>query len=126
MTDAEFEALVSRGLDDLHPDILARMKNVAIIVRDRPTPEQLLQHNMPNGEGLFGLYEGVPLTERGSDAPILPDTITIFKEPILAEYETEADITACVSNTVWHEVAHHFGYDEEWIEREEIRRGKTA
>jgi predicted Zn-dependent protease with MMP-like domain len=126
MTDAEFEALVAKGLDDLHPDILARMKNVAIIVRDRPTPEQLASHDMHDSWGLFGLYEGVPLTERGSDVPILPDTITIFKEAILAEYDTAADITACVSNTVWHEVAHHFGYDDEWIEREEIRRGKTA
>lgn len=126
MTDAEFEALVAKGVDDLHPDILARMKNVAIIVRDRPTREQLAHHDEPKGDALFGLYEGVPLTERGTDTPILPDTITIFKEPILARYETEAEITACVSNTVWHEVAHHFGYDEEWIEREELRRGKTT
>jgi predicted Zn-dependent protease with MMP-like domain len=126
MTDAEFEALVAQGIEDLRPEIRERIKNVAIIVRDRPTPEQLAHHDIPGDDTMFGLYEGTPLTERGVDDPILPDTITIFKEPILAHYETAADIAACVSNTVWHEIAHHFGYDEEWVEAEELRRGKTA
>lgn len=124
MTDSEFEVLVQRGLDDLRPDIKALMKNVAVIVRDVPTREQLLNDGTPEGETMFGLYEGVPLTARGTDVPLLPDCITIFKAAILAHYSDPADIAACVSNTVWHEVAHHFGYEEEWIAREEERRGK--
>ncbi len=125
MTDTEFEALVARGIDDLRPEVRAHMKNIAIIIADHPTPDQLRDQGVPEGDTLFGLYEGIPLTERGIDEPILPDTITIFKEPILAEYSDPADIAACVSNTVWHEVAHYFGYDEEWVAAEEERRGKV-
>jgi predicted Zn-dependent protease with MMP-like domain len=126
MIDSEFETLVAQGIENLRPEIRERIKNVAIIVRDRPTREQLEQSNVPSDETLFGLYEGVPLTERGVDGPILPDTITIFKEPICAEYSDPVDIAACVSNTVWHELAHYFGYDEEWIAAEEARRGKVV
>ena len=74
---------------------------------------------------MFGLYEGVPLIERGlADELLLPDKITIFKLPILAAYTDPEDIATCVSNTVWHEVAHHFGMDEEQVQEEEIKRGK--
>ena len=66
----------------------------------------------------------VPQTERGVDYQALPDKITIFKKPILEAYSDPKDIKECVENTVWHEVAHHFGYGEEWIAREEKVRGK--
>jgi predicted Zn-dependent protease with MMP-like domain len=55
----------------------------------------------------------------------MPDKISIFKEPILAAYSRKKDVAACIENTVWHEVAHHFGMSEEEVEAEEIRRGKT-
>jgi predicted Zn-dependent protease with MMP-like domain len=68
----------------------------------------------------------VPQTERGlDDGPLLPDKITIFKLPILATYGRPEDIAKCVENTLWHEVAHHFGMEEEEVEREEVKRGKT-
>ena len=125
MTDAEFEKLVEEGIDALPERIHKLMHNVAIVIGDDPTPEQREAEGLAEGEALFGYYEGIPLTERGSDYGfVLPDKITIFKNPILATYDKPEDIRACVANTVWHEVAHHFGYDDPWIYNEEERRGK--
>ena len=125
MTDDEFELLIERGIRDIQPELRALMNNVAIVIADEPTEEQLAEHKDDGESTLFGLYEGVPLTERGIEGVLFPDKITIFKTAILAENQTEEDIAECVSNTVWHEVAHHFGYDEEWIAAEEEHRGKT-
>ena len=127
MTDDEFELLIERGIKDIQPELRALMNNVAIVIADVPTEEQSATHKEEGGENaLLGLYEGTPLPDRGVEGVLFPDKITIFKNTILAKYKTEEDIAECVSNTVWHEVAHHFGYDEEWIEAEETRRGKTC
>jgi predicted Zn-dependent protease with MMP-like domain len=126
MSDEEFMELVDAGIDALGEDIRARMDNVAIVIADAPTEEQRKENNLSEDEILFGLYEGIPQTERGlSDDIVLPDKITIFKEAILAVYSDPADIAVCVANTIWHEVAHHFGMDEDEVRAEEIKRGKT-
>lgn len=125
MSDEEFEKLVSEGIDALPEKILKRMHNVAIVIEDEPTAEDLAAEGMGPDETMFGLYQGVPLTERGSDYGALPDKITIFKKPILAAYSDPKEIKACIENTVWHEVAHHFGFDDPWIYNEEQKRGKT-
>lgn len=125
MTDGEFKKLVAAGIDDLRDDIRARMKNVAIVIADEPTKAQREENGLGEDETLFGLYEGVPQIERGiDDFLLLPDKITIFKLPILAAYSDPKDIADCVANTVWHEVAHHFGMDEYEVHREEEKRGK--
>lgn len=126
MTDEEFLQLVDAGVNALRPEIQERLQNVAIVIADHPTPEQRAESGLGPDDTLFGLYEGVPLSERGVDEGFrMPDLITIFKEPILAAYSDPADIAQCVENTVWHELAHHFGWDEEWVAAEEERRGKT-
>lgn len=126
MNDDVFLTLVDRGVEALGPTVLARLQNVAIVVEDEPSEEQREELGLRAGEVLFGLYEGVPVSERGlEDAVRLPDKITIFQQAILATYSDPADIVACVENTVWHEVAHHFGWDEEWVAREEERRGRV-
>jgi predicted Zn-dependent protease with MMP-like domain len=124
MTDEEFEQLVSLGIDALPSHVQAKMNNVAIVIADTPTPAQREQQAQSGGDTLFGLYEGVPQTERGAGYFALPDKISIFKNPILETYNDPEEIKACVINTVWHEVAHHFGMDEEEVESEEIKRGK--
>jgi predicted Zn-dependent protease with MMP-like domain len=125
MTDEEFLKLVDRGIDALRPDIKERMGNVAIVIADEPSAQQREDNGLAPDDVLFGLYEGVPQTERGvEDFLLLPDKITIFKNAILAAYDDPQDIATCVENTVWHEVAHHFGMDEEEVEEEEIKRGK--
>lgn len=126
-SDDFFMELVDRGVAALGPAVLEKLKNVAIVIDDEPSDEQRRSLNLAPGETIFGLYEGVPQTERSIEAGYeLPDKITIFKEPIITTYATEADIAACVANTVWHEVAHHFGMDEELVEYEERRRNKTT
>ena len=106
MSRAEFEDAVTDGLD-LVPDELARqMSNVVVLVEDDGPEED---------PDLLGLYEGTPLTERDGwwDAGSLPDRITIFRHPILAICETRADVVEEVAITVVHEIAHHFGIDDD-------------
>ncbi len=125
MTDERFAVLLEESISELPEWVQAKMVNVAIVIRQRPSKAQRQEHGLQTDETLFGLYEGVPLPERGIEAPLLPDVITIFQEPIVEMYDAEEDIKACISNTLWHELAHYFGYDEPWVEREEQRRGKT-
>ncbi|WP_376768605.1 metallopeptidase family protein [Pseudonocardia pini] len=101
-----FEELVSDALDEVPPRLTAAMDNVVVLVEDRH----------PEDPELLGLYEGVALTERTSDyGGVLPDRITIFREAILAICETEEDVVHEVAVTVVHEIAHHFGIDEETL-----------
>lgn len=126
MTDKEFEQLVAEGIDALPAQVREKMRNVAVVLADEPTPEQREEQELGEHDTLFGLYEGIPQTERDTHYfGVLPDKITIFKLPILDAYTDPDDIRACVANTVWHEVAHHFGYGDEWIEDQEEKRGKT-
>jgi predicted Zn-dependent protease with MMP-like domain len=103
----EFEVLVGEGLDQI-PDELARlMDNVVVLVED----------HSPEGRNLLGLYYGVPLTQRGQTyAGMLPDTITIYRFPILMQCSTPAEVVDQVRITVVHEVAHHFGIDDDRLD----------
>ena len=106
MIDVEpgrFEDMVVTALDGLPEDLGRLMRNVAVIVEHDPGPP-----------GLLGLYEGIPLTERTSDyAGVLPDRITIFRNPTLRMCTTENEVVEEVHVTVVHEVAHHFGIDDD-------------
>jgi len=73
---------------------------------------------------IFGLYEGVPQTKRWHYGQVLPDKITIFKKPIERIARSENEIKEIVKNTVWHEIAHHFGLDEKRVKEAESRRKK--
>jgi predicted Zn-dependent protease with MMP-like domain len=122
MTDKRFAQLVSLGIEAIPERFLAKLANVAVVVMDTPTQEQLLQNHVPDGETLLGLYEGIPLTERGENygGLVLPDKITIFKLPIIeAAGDDEREVCRMVKETVWHEIAHYFGYDDGAIEERE-------
>src|SRR5271157_1894417 len=110
MTPAEFETLVARALDGL-PDTFARkLDNVAVVVRTWPTPDELQSGGAGPGMTLFGLYRGVPQTQRGNYTAQLPDKITIFAGPMLAAYGNNPDaLRRQVRETVLHEIGHHFG-----------------
>ncbi len=106
VSSEEFDDLVSAALDDIPPELARAMDNVAVFVEDEP-PE----------DGLLGLYEGVPLTERASSyAGVLPDRITIYRRPIRAISTDAADIVQQVRITVVHELAHHFGIDDDRLD----------
>jgi len=109
-----FEALVTDALDSIPPELAVSMENVAVVVEDWPTPEQLGPH-LHGGHGtLLGLYQGVPLTRRGpmSYAGAMPDRITIFRGPLCARARDSTELAAQVRVTVLHEVGHYFGMDD--------------
>jgi predicted Zn-dependent protease with MMP-like domain len=111
---ASFEALVAEALDGLPPDIQEKLENVEVVVEWRPSPGQLRRLGLRPGHSLFGLYEGIPLTRRTSGYNmVLPDKITIFRQPIEAHYRSEHQIMQAVQRTVLHELAHHFGISDE-------------
>jgi predicted Zn-dependent protease with MMP-like domain len=111
-----FENLVSDALDTLPDEILGWLDNVAIVVSERPTPEQLASAGMGPGGLLFGLYVGVPKTVRGfTYGETVPDKILVFREPIERVCLTPAAIRDQVRKTVLHEIGHHFGMDEDQL-----------
>lgn len=114
---ARFRRLVAAALDSLPPQFAERLDNVEILVRMRPTPAELESVDTEAGGTLFGLYQGVPLTRRGHlYGSTLPDRILIYQEPIEAICESEEEVIAQVRTTVLHEIAHHFGIDDERLE----------
>lgn len=106
MTNGEFEKLAESALRDLPPFFRDKMSNVVMIVRAAPAPAQTRRF----GRGLMGLYEGVPLLDRGHDySGAMPDKITLFRKNIEAVCRTEEEMAYEVRHVVMHEIAHHFG-----------------
>jgi predicted Zn-dependent protease with MMP-like domain len=106
----EFEQIVTSAMDSMPKRYIDALQNVAFVIEDEPTPEQRLRLHLVNGQTLYGLYEGIPLTARGAGYTlVLPDKITIFQGPIQAGANTLNELKEQVKNTVWHEIAHHFG-----------------
>ena len=102
---AQFEDLVAEALDEIPTELARLVENVVFVVEDDSAEEP---------GSLLGLYEGIPLTERGSwYAGALPDRITVYRLPILAICDTIEDVVDEVHVTVVHEIAHHFGIDDD-------------
>ncbi len=107
-----------RVLDSLPAQFRRRLHNVVVAVEKKPKPSQLRAMGLdPREDTLYGLYEGIPLSERSTfDPPPLPDKITIFAEPILRDFPDPAELREQVRITVLHEIAHFFGMAEGDIE----------
>jgi predicted Zn-dependent protease with MMP-like domain len=121
----EFEKIVAEGIHAIPEKFLRKLDNVAIVMEDEPTPAQKKKLNIHPSWTLYGLYEGVPQVSRGANyTAVLPDKITIFQKPIEAAARNEKDIKEIVKNTVWHEIAHHFGMSEDRVRQAEARRRK--
>lgn len=112
----DFYELVERSLEGLPAELSGLLDNVIITVEDWPEPSEQFAGGVP-GENLYGLYEGVPLTERGPGYyGVMPDRITIFRGPLERDFPA-GKLEEQVRITVVHEVAHHFGLDEDVLER---------
>lgn len=108
-----FERLVRRAIEGLPDDVLETLENIAIVVDDEPSQRQLQGSGLGPGETLYGLYEGIPLTQRGYGyTMVLPDKITIFQGPIERDCRTHGEIKQLVKDVVRHELAHYFGYSD--------------
>lgn len=113
MEEGRFRKLVEEAIDSLPEEFAKRLNNVSVVVEDNPSPELLKSLKLAPWALLFGLYQGVPQTKRGFYFGVLPDKITIFKNPIERVARTEEEIKAQVRATVIHEIGHHFGLSEE-------------
>ena len=110
MDRERFQWLVTQAVDSLPEEFRTKLANIDVVVEDRPTKSQLTEAGLKRGETLLGLYEGVPLTKRGSHYGLVPpDKITIFQKTIEAECSHDAEIIAEIQRVVRHEIAHHFG-----------------
>jgi predicted Zn-dependent protease with MMP-like domain len=107
-----FERSVERAVARLPVHIREHLNNVQIVVEDEPPAG-----DRDGDDELFGLYEGTPLAERdGSYSMVLPDKITVFRGPLERAFADPAEMEAEIQITVWHELAHHFGFDEDAID----------
>jgi len=121
-----FEKLVQQALKELHKDIFKKMENVAIVIEKRPSPDQLRKTGIRSGNLLLGLYQGIPKTQWGRGfGNILPDKITIFQEPIEFLGRSTEGILDILKNTIFHEILHHFGFDEKRLRELERKKSKN-
>jgi predicted Zn-dependent protease with MMP-like domain len=120
MTREEFEHIVQEAFDSLPERFRASVENVRVIVEDKESPRTRERVGVRSGSMLLGLYEGIPLTRRGSHygmAPAIPDTITLYQRNIEAVVRTRHEVSGVISDVLIHELGHYFGMNEEEIRR---------
>ena len=114
MTHSAFEELVAKALEQLPDEFAKELDNVAVVVEGDPEAEVLVAVGLdPEEDDLFGLYQGIPLTERDSRYSALPDRIAIYRRPILRACTSRRQVIREVRDTVLHELGHHLGMEEE-------------
>ncbi|MEM8534324.1 MAG: metallopeptidase family protein [Chloroflexota bacterium] len=111
--DAEtFENIVVEVLDSLPPEFAQYLDNIEVLVESWPTQEHRQLVDLKPWQTLYGLYHGVPLTERGGYVPPLPDTVIIFRGPLTRDFREPTKLRAQIRRTVLHEIAHFFGISD--------------
>jgi len=113
----QFERLVHKALSNIPPDIRLSIQNVDIVVDNVASMNQIAGTGIENEMELLGLYEGIPITERYGYDMVLPDKITLFQKPIEAICDNQEQITEEISKTLIHEIAHHFGLDDNHLDQ---------
>ncbi len=115
MNREEFERVVAKALDGLPGEMAVRLENLAVVVEDEPTEDDLVDAGLdPERDTLFGIYQGLALPERGGAyGNVLPDRIVIDRRPLLAECRDRQELIREIQDTVVHEIGHYFGLGEE-------------
>ncbi len=131
MTEAAFKELVAKAWDDVPERFKQRVDNVALLIEDEPDEAVRNEEHLGEGDTLLGLYRGIPASERGELYGVgmtLPDTITLYRLPILEEarhlmegrkLSYEDAVAEAVRETLWHEVGHYFGLHEHEVQDRE-------
>ena len=126
MPKSDFEQLIEEGFEQLPEWVRDKIENVAILVEDEPSHEDRRLQGLGDEETLLGLYKGIPLSERGEGYGVgmtLPDTITLYRNPIFEAAEEDGlSVARVIAETIWHEFAHHFGMNEEEVRKREQER----
>jgi predicted Zn-dependent protease with MMP-like domain len=112
MDAVTFESIVVEALDTLPPEFARYLENVEIQIEPRPTREHRRAVGLKPWQTLYGLYQGVPLTDRSSGAVVMPDLITLFQEPLERDFPGRDRLRAQVRRTLLHEIAHFFGISD--------------
>ena len=113
MTNREFVRLVRQAYREMPPHVIQALDNIDVVVEEWPGPEDVISE-----EGtLFGLYLGVPMTEREGGDPMLPDRIAIYRQPILRSCSTKTEAEHEIKVTLWHEIGHYLGMSEDDLHR---------
>src|SRR5262245_37615376 len=108
-----FDLLVDRAVAQIPQPFRAALDDIALVIADEPTPEQLRENGMQPDETLYGLYEGVPLDEWGGDWVPVPTRILLFRLPLEEDFPDPEDLADEVRLTILHELAHHLGIEDE-------------
>ena len=127
MSEEEFREIAQEEWTRVPERFAVRIKNVALLMEDEPSEEVRLEEGLEEGETLLGLYHGIPNTERGSEYGVgatMPDTITLYRLPLIEEAENmdrefRQAMRIAIRETIWHELAHYFGFPEEPINERE-------
>jgi len=114
--DTRFEQLVERALDGIPDPFRAALEEVAIVIEDDATDEQLDIAGLSRKDALYGLYEGTPRTAWGADLVPFPNKISLFKIPLEEDFPDPDELAEEVRVTVIHELAHHLGIDDDRLE----------
>ena len=129
----EFEKITEEAIADIPKKFLSKLENVEIVIENYPSQYQIdkvfgsrkeREFYEKNKFSILGLYEGIPQTKRYHYGGVVPDKITIFKKPIERKSSSLQDLREIIRNTVWHEIAHHFGLSEEEVRKAETQRRK--
>jgi predicted Zn-dependent protease with MMP-like domain len=115
LSPEEFDAIATQAIERIPEELREFLENVVISVQKEPSRDLLIEMGMdPDEDTLLGLYQGVALTDRSAtDPPLYPDTIFLYQEPIEEMCDTVEEIEEEIEITVVHEIAHHFGIDED-------------
>ena len=113
-----FDNVLRQALDDLPGMFRESLRNVAIVVEDRPPDWLLDELDLPPGETLYGFYHGIPLPERSVlDSGNLPDRISVYRGPLMEDFRDPGELARQIRTTLLHEIGHYFGMDEEDLAR---------
>ena len=110
------EQLVDRALAAIPDPYRQALAEVAVLIEDEPSPEQLRENDLEPWESMYGLYEGVPRTDYAADLAIEPNRITLFRLPLEEDFPDPVELEAEVRLTVLHELAHHLGIDDDRLD----------
>lgn len=116
ISDEDFSTLISRAMDEMPEQYMRHLDNVVITYADEPNMYQAQKIRLRGDQLLLGLYEGIPLPQRGAGYNlVLPDKITLFKYPIMAVTHDDESFYKQIKHTLWHEIAHFYGLDHDKI-----------